>query len=398
MSNDDPHWKSATRLIRDGDHADARYGAIVPPIYQNSTFAFESWEAIDHAFDDRRGTPVYSRQLNPTVMALETQLATLGSCDKARVFASGMAAISAAVLHCIAAGDHIITIRNVYGPAATLLGSYLPQKLGCTTTFVGGDDLDEIAGSFRENTRLVYLESPSSAKFGLQDIAAVAALARDYGARVVCDNTWATPLYQNTLALGADLEIHSLSKYLGGHSDIVAGAILGRSEDIDSIAITEGELLGARTAAFDAWLMLRSLRTLPPRMALHQSNGLAIAAYLESHPKVARVFHPGLKSHPQHELARRSFTGYSSLFGFTLHTQNVTEVRRFFDATRLFQRAVSWGGHESLLYAPAISYVKEQPPERLAEMGIKTGDMRVSVGLEHIDDLISDLEQALAKI
>lgn len=391
-------WKPATRLIHDGDHGDQRHGAVVPPLYQNSTFAFESWEALDAAFEDRTGTPVYSRQINPSVRAAEVQLATLAGCERARLFASGMAAISAAVLHCVAQGDHVITIRNVYGPAANLLGNYLPEKMGLTTTFVAGDDLDEIEAAIGDRTRLIYLESPSSGKFALQDIGAIAGLARTRGIRVVCDNTWATPLYQSTLDLGADLEIHSVSKYLGGHSDIVAGVVLGSREAVDAIATTEGELVGGRMAPFEAWLLLRSLRTLPARMNLHQANGLAVAEFLAEHPAIRQVAHPGLAGHPQHELARRQMRGFSSLFGFTLATDDLAAIKRFFNATRLFQRAVSWGGHESLIYSPVISYVREQPPERLAAMGIEAGLMRVSVGLEDSDDLIADLRRALACI
>lgn len=398
MSDETSAWKAATRLIRDEEWSDTRFGAVVPPLFQNSTFAFDSWDALDAAFEDRTGTPVYSRQLNPTVMAAEAQLAALAHCEKARLFASGMAAISAAILHCVRTGDHVLTLKNVYGPAATLMGTYLPEKMGLTTSFVRGDSIDEVEGAFRPETRLVYLETPSSGKFGLQDIAAIAAIARDRGARVICDNTWATPLYQNTLALGADLEIHSVSKYLGGHSDLVGGVVLGARDALDTLAIAEGELIGGRMAPFEAWLLLRSLRSLPARMALHQANGLAVARFLDAHPKVERVLHPGLPSHPQHDLARRQMCGYSSLFGFTLATRELPAIKRFFDATVLFQRAVSWGGHESLIYAPAISYAKEQPPERLAAMGIALGDMRVSVGLEDPGDLICDLEQALERI
>jgi cystathionine beta-lyase/cystathionine gamma-synthase len=270
--------------------------------------------------------------------------------------------------------------------------------MGVATTFVAGDDLEEIEAAIGERTRLIYLESPSTGKFTLQDIAAITRLARPRGIRVVCDNTWATPLFQNTLDLGADLEIHSVSKYLGGHSDIVAGVVLGSRESVDAIATTEGELVGGRMAPFEAWLLLRSLRTLPARMALHQANGLAVARFLENHPAIRQVAHPGLASHPQHELAQRQMQGFSSLFGFTLATDDITAIKRFFNATRLFRRAVSWGGHESLIYSPVISYIREQPPERLAAMGLEPGLMRVSVGLEDSADLIADLEQALASI
>jgi cystathionine beta-lyase/cystathionine gamma-synthase len=391
-------WRPETRLVHDGAHGDSVWGAVIPPLYQNSTFAFESWDALDAAFDDRRGTPVYSRQLNPTVAAAEAQLAALAEAEAARLFPSGMSAISAAILHCVGAGDHVVTIRNVYGPTANLLGSYLPEKTGLETTFVGGDDLAELEAALRPRTKLVYLETPSSAKFGLQDVAAVAELVRPRGIRVIVDNSWATPLFQKPLALGADLEVHSVSKYLGGHSDLVAGVVIGRAADVDAIAVREAELLGGKMSPFEAWLLLRSLRTLPARMRAHEANGLAVARFLETHPAVAAVHHPGLDSHPQRELARRQLTGYSALFSFTLATRELAAIRRFFDGLELFGRGVSWGGHESLVYAPAISYLKEQPPERFAAMGIAPGDIRLSVGLEHPDDLIDDLTQALARI
>lgn len=393
-----PELHPETRLIQDGEHADGVFGAVIPPLYQNSTFTFASWDALDAAFDDRTGTPVYSRQLNPTVLAAEARLATLAGAERARLFASGMGAISAAILHCVNAGDHIVTISSVYGPTATLLGTYLPQKMQVSTRFVAGDDLGEIEAAMTPRTRLIYLESPSSAQFGLQDFRAIAALARPRGIRLIADNTWATPLYQNPRALGVDLEVHSVSKYLGGHSDLVAGVVLGDAELVNAISTTEAELLGGKMAPFEAWLLLRSLRTLPARMALHQRNGLAVAAFLDSHPRIARVRHPGLPGHPQYALAQQQMSGSSSLFGFTLATDDLPAIKRFFNACRLFRRGVSWGGHESLIYAPAISYLKEQPPERIQAMGLALGDMRVSVGLEHPEDLIADLRQALAAI
>ncbi|HSG90557.1 MAG TPA: PLP-dependent aspartate aminotransferase family protein [Pseudomonadales bacterium] len=403
MNDDDSalperHWRPETRLIRDGAHADQAFGAVIPPLYQNSTFAFESWDALDAAFEDRTGTPVYGRQLNPTVRAAEAQLAALAGAEKARLFPSGMSAISAALMASLDAGDHLVTVKNVYGPAATLMGTWLPEKMGVTTTFVGGDDPAEFEAALTPRTRVIYLESPASAKFGLQDLAAIAALARPRGIRLIADNTWATPLFQKTLALGVDLEVHSASKYLGGHSDLVAGVVLGSAALIDAIATREAELIGGKMSPFEAWLLLRSLRTLPARMALHQTNGLAVARFLEGHPRVASVSHPGLPSHPQHALGQRQMSGSSSLFGFTLATEDVGAIKRFFDAVRLFGRGVSWGGHESLIYAPSISYVKEQPPERIAAMGLAVGDMRLSVGLEHPQDLIDDLAQALDRL
>ena len=398
MKGSDDRWRPETRLVHDGVHGDAVHGAVIPPLYQNSTHVFESWDALDAAFEDRTGTAVYGRQLNPTVRAAEAQLAALAGAERARLFASGMGAISAALLASLGAGDHLVTIANVYGPAARLMGTWLGEKLGVRASFVDGADPADFERALTERTRVIYLESPSSAKFGLQDIAAVTALARSRGIRVIADNTWATPLHQRTLDLGVDLEVHSVSKYLGGHSDLIAGAVLGRTELLDGIATVEGELLGARLAPFEAWLLLRGLRTLPARMAAHERGGLAVARFLEDHPRVAEVRHPGLPSHPQHALARRQMTGSSSLFAFTLASDDLAAVKRFFDSLELFGRGVSWGGHESLVYAPQISAIREQTPERFAAMGLKAGEMRLSVGLEHPDDLVADLDRALDRI
>ncbi|NNE69599.1 MAG: aminotransferase class I/II-fold pyridoxal phosphate-dependent enzyme, partial [Rhodothermales bacterium] len=380
-----------TLLNHDPPHP---YGAAAPPLHQTSTFGFESWDAIDAAFDDRTGTPIYSRLMNPTVQLAEQKLAALGRAEAARMFSSGMGAISAAILHCVNAGDHIITIKNVYGPAANFMASYLPAKTGVTTTFVDGEVAD-FENAWTERTKLVYLESPSSAVFRLQDIRALAELAHARGARVVVDNTWATPVFQKTIELGADLEVHSASKYLCGHSDVVAGAILGSRADLDRLSVAEGELLGAKMAPFEAWLMLRSFRTLTARLDRHQENTRQVVDFLEGHPMVAEIRYPGLSTFPQAELARKQMSGFTGLLGFRLATESLPAVKRFFDALKLFARAVSWGGHDSLVYAPAISYAKEHPPERFAAMGISVGDMRISVGLEDPADLVEDLRQAL---
>lgn len=389
--------KPETQLIQDGPFREERYGAVIPPLYQNSTFTFDSWDALDAAFEDRTGTPTYSRILNPTVQAAERHLAALAGTEKARLFPSGMGAISAALLHCLRPGDHLITLNNVYGPAANLMGTYLPEKMGIQTTFVDGGDLTEVGAALRPETRVLYLESPNSARFGVQDIEALCALVKPRGIRVLIDNTWATPLFQKPLGLGVDLELHSVSKYLSGHSDLVAGVVLGKAELVDALATREAELLGGKMAPFEAWLLLRSLRTLPARMALHQANGLAVGRFLEAHPAIAEVRHPGLPSHPDHALAARQLSGFSSLFSFTLKTDHLPAIKTFFDSLKLFGRGVSWGGHESLIYSPVISAVKEQPPERLRAMGLAPGLMRAAVGLESPEDLTADLGQALEK-
>ena len=384
-----------TRLMHVGEDRARHHGAVVPPLYQNSLFTFADWDAIDAAFDRRTEAFIYSRAGNPTVQVAEAKLADLAGAERARLFATGMAAISAAVMHSLSAGDHVVAVRNVYGPASTLLDRYLGAKMGVTTTFVSGDAVGDFEDALTDRTKLIVLESPSSAVFGLQDLAAVADLARSHGVRTVIDNTWATPLYQRPLELGIDLEVHSCSKYLGGHSDLTGGVVIGDAETMDAISTSERELLGGTMAPFEAWLLTRSLRTLPVRMRQHSASARVVAEFLETHPAVREVRWPGLASHPQHELARRQMTGFSGLMGFVLATDDLGAVKRFVDALRVFLVGVSWGGHESLVYAPAISYLKEMTPEHFAGLGIAPGDIRISVGLEHAGDLVADLAQAL---
>ncbi|MEZ4827322.1 MAG: PLP-dependent aspartate aminotransferase family protein [Bacteroidia bacterium] len=372
-------------------------GAVVPPIFQNSLFTFESWEAVDAAFEDRYENFIYTRGRNPSVDMAEQKIAAIAGGERALLFGSGMAAISAAVLHYVKAGDHVVTIKNVYGPANNLLNTYLRDKLGLETTFVRGETVAEFEEAIRPNTRLIYMESPSSAVFSLQDIKGVVALAKSRDIPTMIDNSWATPIFQKPLEMGVDLEVHSCTKYIGGHSDVVAGVVIGREKDIRQIYMNEYQFIGGKTSPFEAWLLMRSLRTLPMRMRAHEENATRVAHFLESHPGIARVRYPGLKSFPQYALAQTQMTGNSGLMSFRLATENLEQVKTFVNALRLFKIGVSWGGHESLIYAPAISYLKEVPASQFREMGISLGDMRISVGLEHPDDLIADLGQALEK-
>ena len=381
-----------------GEDREKNQGAVVPPIYQNSLFTFEDWDAIDKAFDDRVNSNIYTRGHNPSVRVAEDKIAALAGGERAKLLGSGMAAISAALLHYLKAGDHVVTIKTLYGPASSLLGSYLVEKMGIGVTYVSGEDVEEFRSAVRENTRLFYLESPSTAVFAMQDIREVSDLAKSRGIHTVIDNTWATPLFQKPLQMGVDLEVHSCSKYLGGHSDIVSGVVIGREEDIHSISSREHELLGAKMAPFEAWLLTRSLRTFHMRMERHQKSAKRIAEYLEKHPGIRRVIYPGLPSFPQYELGCKQMNGYSGLMSFELDTDDLRAIKRFVNALELFRIGVSWGGHESLVYAPAISYLKELPRERFREMGIAPGLIRISVGLENCDDLINDLEQAMGKM
>lgn len=391
-------WKIETMISHYAEDRENYEGAVVPPIFQNSLFTFESWEDIDKAFDDRVNTSIYSRGRNPGVHMVEKKLAKLAGGEKSKLFTSGMAAITAATMHFLVAGDHLITLKNIYGPANNLIHVYLRKKMGIETTFVSGNDLEEFEEAIQENTKLIYLESPSSVVFSIQDIEGVTKLARSKGIKTIIDNTWATPIFQQPLKMGVDLEIHSCSKYIGGHSDIIAGLVIGETKDIDSITVNEFELLGGKIAPIEAWLIMRSLRTLPIRMKAHQEHAMKVAEYLEAHPKIEKVNYPGLKSFPQYALAKKQMSGYSSLMSFKLKTTKLDQIKSFFNSLEIFKIGVSWGGHESLIYAPAISYLKELSPEQFEGLGISLGDMRISVGLENPEDLMNDLSQALEKI
>ena len=373
-------------------------GAVVPPIYQNSLFTFESWDDIDQAFDNRMESFIYTRGRNPTVKLVEEKLAALCGGEKAQLFPSGMAAISAAIMHCVNAGDHIITIKNLYGPANNFISSYLKPKFNIEVTYVSGKEISDFENAIQENTTLIYLESPSSAVFSLQDIEAVAKLAKSKGIKTMIDNTWTSPIFQKPLAMGIDLEIHSCSKYIGGHSDVVAGLVVGSKKEVESISLREFEWIGAKIAPFEAWLLLRSLRTLPIRMKQHQENALAVAEFLENHPKIQLIRYPGAKSFDQKELAKKQMTGLTGLMGFQLKTDDLEKIKAFVNTLKYFHLGVSWGGHESLIYAPAISYLKELSPDQFAGLGISLGDMRISVGLENKEDLIADLDRAFRLI
>lgn len=387
-----------TILAHYGEERDKHNGAIVPPIYQNTLFAFESWDHIDNAFSDPINNNIYTRGNNPSVSIVEKKLAKIAGGEKARLFSSGMAAISSAIMNCVKANCHVITLRNIYGPAMNFLDNYLRDKFNVDVTFVSGESVEEIENAIKENTTLIYLESPSSAIFSMQNLKAIADLAKKHNIKTIVDNTWATPIFQKPLELGIDLEVHSCSKYLGGHSDIIAGVIIGSAKDIDSIYQNEFLLFGAKMAPFEAWLLMRSLRTLPMRMEKHQNNALKVASFLENHPKIKSVNYPGLKSHPQFELGKEQMKGYSGLMSFVIDSEELADIKNFVNALEHFSIGVSWGGHESLIHAPAISYLKEMSPEQFKSTGLSLGVMRVSIGLEHVDDLIDDLNKALTNI
>ena len=390
--------KLNTILCHHGENRKNYGGAVVPPIFQNSLFTFDSWDDIDKAFDDPTNNCIYTRGKNPSVSMVEEKIAKICGGEKAKLFSSGMGAISSTILHCLKANDHVIAIKNVYGPTNNFLNNYLKEKMNVECTMISGENIDEFRDAIRNNTALIYLESPSSAIFSLQDIRAVAKLAKEHNIKTIIDNTWATPIFQRPIEMGIDFEVHSCSKYLGGHSDVVAGVVVGKEKDIDEIFAKEHAYLGAKLAPFEAWLIMRSLRTLSLRMAKHEENALKVAKFLESHHKVKKVMYPGLESHHQYELGKEQMSGYSGLMAFEMDCESVDSIKAFVNALNVFSIGVSWGGHESLVYAPAISYLKELSPEQFKGMGISLGTIRISIGLEDADELIEDLGRGLKLI
>ncbi len=384
-----------TMLLHYGEDKKDYKGAVVPPIYQNSLFTFEDWDSIDKAFDDPVNNCIYTRGKNPTVSIVEEKLSKLAGGEKAKLFTSGMAAISSAIMHFVKPNGHIITLKNIYGPANNFMGSYLKEKMNIEVTYISGKDVNEFRENIRENTCLIYLESPSSVVFSLQNINEISKLAKEHNIKTIIDNTWATTIYQKPLKMGIDLEVHSCSKYIGGHSDIVAGVVIGSEKDIKDIFEKEHALYGGKVAPFEAWLIMRSLRTLPIRLAKHQENALQVAKFLESHPKVKKVYYPGIKSFEQYELGKKQMDGYTGLMAIDLDCKDLDKIKAFVNRLEYFYIGVSWGGFESLVYAPAISYLKEMTPDKFDAMGISLGSIRLSIGLENYNDLICDLEKSL---
>jgi cystathionine beta-lyase/cystathionine gamma-synthase len=379
-------YKYSTLAVHAGQYPDPQTGAVNVPIYLSSTFELNGVGA-DKGWD-------YSRAGNPTRDRLQEALAALEGGLNARVFGSGMAAIMGLVgsLH---AGDHLICSHNVYGGTARLLDQVI-RHYGIEIQYVDLTDLDALAAALKPTTKLVHVETPTNPLMQLTDIAAVAKLAHQAGAEVSVDNTFMSPVLQSPLALGADVVMHSTTKFLNGHSDGLGGVLVGsKPEHADRFLLMQ-KAVGGILSPFESYLVLRGIKTLPLRMRQHEENGRALAAYLETHPKVSRIFYPGLKSHPQHELAVRQQKGFGSMM--TLELGSREAVGRFLGAVKLFLNAESLGGVESLASHSATTTHAALSEDRRAEIGITQGLVRLSVGIEDKDDLIADLEQALAAV
>lgn len=374
-----------------GEDRENYYNAITPPVFQTSNFAFKNVGELKKAIADEKNSHLYSRGNNPTLDMLCRKVAALEETDEALAFASGMAAISSALISFVNSGDHIVSVRNNYSWTNMLMTKFLP-RFGVETTFIDGRVPENFVKAIQKNTRVIYLESPNSITFELQDIEAVAAIAKERGLTTLIDNSYSSPLTQSPASMGVDIVLHSASKYLGGHSDIVAGMVCGSSENIARIFKNEYLGLGGIISPFNAWLMLRGLRTIQARIDRISETTVKVIRYLGNHQLVSEVLHPFSPDHPQHDLAVRQMIKPTGLFSVRLNVSSIDRAELFVNSLRQFLIGVSWGGHESLVF-PAMSFDKERTRE-----GYSGNLVRFYIGLDDADCLIGDLEQAFDKI
>ncbi|MCO6430243.1 MAG: cystathionine gamma-synthase [Deltaproteobacteria bacterium] len=376
----------STRAIHAGQAPDALTGAIMTPIYQTSTFVQESPGKFKGDYD-------YARTANPTRTALEENIASLEEGRYGICFSSGCAAMSA-VLHLLKSGDHVLACDDVYGGSFRLLDKvYLP--LGIEYSMVSMDDPEKVAAEIRPNTKLIWIETPTNPLLKIIDIAAIAKVARNKGALLAVDNTFASPYLQNPLTLGADIAAHSSTKYLGGHSDLVGGALVTNDEELAKRLHYIQNAIGAIPSPHDCFLLLRSTKTLALRMERHCQNALSIAEWLSAHTAVEKVYYPGLSSHPRHEIAAKQMKAFGGMISVVLKG-GLSSARSFLERVKIFSLAESLGGVESLIEHPAIMTHASIPAEQRAALGITDGLVRLSVGIEDLNDLIEDIDASLS--
>jgi len=374
----------ATRAVHAGQVPDPLAGAVMTPIYQTSTY-------VQQGLGKHKGYE-YARTSNPTREALERNVAALEGGRHGFAFSSGLAALDA-VIKLLSAGDHVVSGENVYGGSHRQM-THIWSRLGLTFTFVDGGDTAAVAAAVTPTTKMIYAETPTNPMMRLCDLAATGAIARKAGALFVVDNTFATPLFQQPLTFGADIVLHSTTKYLNGHSDMIGGLLVTSRDDLaERLAFLQNSS-GAVPGPFDCWLALRGTKTLALRMRQHDASGRRISEWLATHARVKRVYYPGLPSHPQHELARRQMKGFGGMISIELG--DLGFARRVVERTKIFALAESLGGVESLIGHPASMTHASVPREMRERMGLTDSLIRLSVGIEDVEDLIADLDQALA--
>ena len=385
----------STRSVHEAEPIDETTGSVTAPIYQSSTFGFKEAEEVVRAVKGISQSYVYSRWSNPTVARLESKLASLESAEDAAFFSSGMAAISAAVLSFVRQGDHVVAIRDLYGESYRLVHDFLPS-FGVQSSLVDTTDLSAMRKSLRANTKVVYVETPTNPTLKLVDLAKVARLAHSVRALLLVDSTFASPVNQRPLEFGADVVLHSATKYLNGHADVIAGVAAGSRKLLERIKRVR-RILGGTLDPHAAWLILRGMKTMAVRVKTQNGNAQLVAEYLSKHRKVERVNYPGLKSHPQHALAKRQMSGYGGMLSFEVK-DNLEDAMKFTESLKVVILAASLGGVESLVAQPATLTHTQMSAEERARTGISESLVRMSVGIEDVDDLIRDLGQALSKV
>ena len=385
-----------TKAVHAGDNHGEHYGALSVPIYPASVYAFPDADEASAIHNEEKDGYYYGRLGNPTQRALETTMADLESGEAALALASGMAAVSAAVFTLVKTGDHIVAPESGYSTTMNLL-HHIEERFGIETTFIDAANAENYATAIRPNTKLFWIETPSNPIVQVTDIEAVSAIAKANGIATVADNTFATPFNQRPLELSLDAVIHSATKYLGGHSDLTAGVLVGNTEIVEAARQGANKYYGGNIAPQVAWLVLRGIKTLALRMERHNSNAYAIANMLAEHPKVTAVYYPGLESHRNHAIAKRQMTsGYGGMIGLDLKT--VEAGKTFANNVRLCTLATSLGGVETILQHSASMTHSAIPREDRLKAGISDGLIRLSVGIEDVNDLMDDIEQALDKI
>ncbi len=368
------------------------YKPMVPSIVQTSTFSFDTYEDFLNICEDEKNNYMYTRGTNPTTEILEKKLAQLEGGERCKVFASGMAAITATLLTLLKQGDHILSLNTIYGQASGFMKSMI--KYGISYTNISVNSIDDIKENIQNNTKIIYMESPSSQYMEILDLESISEIATEKGIITIIDNTWATPIFQNPIKHGIDVVIHSCSKYIGGNSDVVAGAVISTNKIVDDIFDFGHQNLGAVNSPFNSWLLLRGLRTLPMRVRQQEVAVKKVIDFLLQDDRIKKVYHPYCANDEQRALAEKYLAGYTSALSFVIKEDNFHKLKKFVNSLKIFKIGVSWGGYESLIL-PAF---KGNNEEKLKERNMSKMHIRIYIGLENVDSLIKDLKQALDKV
>lgn len=370
-----------------------QHGSLTPPIYQTSTFVFPNAEAGEARFAGEESGYIYTRLGNPTLAIFEEQMAALEGAEAGLAFGSGMGAVSAVIIGLVKSGDHLVCSEGMYGCTFGLI-SMLKEKFNVDFTLVDMTNLEKVKEAIKPETKLLYIETPINPTIRVVDLKAISSLAKEHNITTVVDNTFLSPYLQRPIELGCDIVLHSATKYIGGHGDVIAGVVCGSKEYITDLKRTSLKDIGAVLSPFDAWLLIRGLKTLPIRMEQHSASALKVAEFLESHEKVTAVYYPGLPSFAQYELAQEQMNGSGGVISFEL-AGGKKEAQELINRLNMIQIAVSLGDAESLIQHPASMTHACIPKEERERMGIIDSLIRLSVGLEEVEEIINDLKQAL---